>query len=52
MGRKNKQMGTMPICYCLTFMCFSLVFPTFSLVKVVYHEHPFAFSLSAVSVMP
>ena len=30
----------------------SLVFPTFSDFKVVYHEHPFAFPPSAVSVMP
>jgi len=29
----------------------SLVFPPFSLFKVVYHEHPFAFSPSAMSVM-
>jgi len=30
----------------------SLVFPPFSVFKVVYHEHPFAFSSSAMSVMP
>jgi len=30
----------------------SFVFPTFSVFKVVYHEHPFAFSTSAMSVMP
>ena len=30
----------------------SLVFPTFSVFKVVHHEHPFAFSPSAISVMP
>jgi len=30
----------------------AFVFPTFSDFKVVYHEHPFAFPLSAVSVMP
>jgi len=29
----------------------SLVFPTFSVFRVVYHEHPFAFSPSAISVM-
>jgi len=29
----------------------SLVFPTFSVFKVVYHEHPFAFS-PAISIMP
>jgi len=29
-----------------------LVFPTFGVFKVVYHEHPFAFSPSAISVMP
>jgi len=26
--------------------------PNFSVFKVVCHEHPFAFSLSAMSVMP
>jgi len=31
---------------------YELVFPTFSVFKVVYHEHPFAFSPSAISVMP
>jgi len=30
---------------------FSHVFPTFSAFKVVYHEHPFAFS-PAISVFP
>jgi len=39
----------MPTCYCLTF---SHVFLTFSAFKVVYHEHPFAFSPSAISVLP
>jgi len=29
-----------------------LVFPTFSVFKIVYHEHPFGFSPSAMSVMP
>jgi len=44
----------MPTCYCLTFnlLCGAgLVFTTFSVFKVVYHEHPFAFS-PAMSVMP
>jgi len=41
--------GAMTTCYCLTF---SHVFPTFSVFKVVYHEHPFAFFPSAISVMP
>jgi len=30
----------------------SLFFPTFSVFKVVCHEHPFAFSPSAVLAMP
>jgi len=30
----------------------SLAFPTFSVFKVVYHEHPFTFCPSAMSVMP
>jgi len=29
----------------------SLVFPFFSVIKIFYHEHPFAFS-PAMSVMP
>jgi len=52
MGRENKEVAAMPTCYCLTFLCVaSLVFPTFSVFKVVYYEHPFAFSPSAISVM-
>jgi len=47
-GAKIKW-GAIPTCYCLTF---SRVFPTFSVFKVVYHEHPFAFSPSAISVLP
>jgi len=46
-GRENK-VGAMPTFYCLTF---SHVFLTFSAFKVVYHEHPFAFS-PAISVLP
>ena len=51
MGRENK-VGTMPTCYCLIFMCCQPCLPNFHLFKVVYHEHPFAFSPSAMSVMP
>jgi len=51
MGRETKQVGTIPTCYCLTFVCCKLVFPTFSVFKVVYHEHRFVFS-PAISVMP
>jgi len=29
----------------------SLFFPVFSVIKILYHEHPFAFS-PAMSVMP
>jgi len=47
-GAKIKW-GAMPTCYYLTF---SHVFPTFSVFKVVHHEHPFAFSPSAISVLP
>jgi len=50
MGPENKEVEAMPICYLLTFA--SLVFPLFSVFKVLYHEHPFAFSPSAMSVMP
>jgi len=46
-GRENK-VGAVTTSYCLTF---SHVFPTFSVLKVVYHEHPFAFS-PAISVLP
>jgi len=51
MGRENKEVGTMPTCYCVTFMCCQPCLPTFSVFKVVYHEHPFAFS-PATLVMP
>ena len=34
------------------FMCCQTCLPNFSVFKVVYHEHPFAFSSSAISVMP
>jgi len=50
MGRENKEVEAMPTCYFLTFASF--VFPPFSVFKVLYHEHPFAFSPSAMSVMP
>jgi len=50
MGRETKEVGAMPTCYCLILCVASLVFSTFSVYKVVYHEHPFAFS--PISVMP
>ena len=48
----RSKVGAMPTCYCLTFMCCQPVFRTFSVCKVVHHENPFAFSPSAISVMP
>jgi len=29
MGRENKEVGAMPTCYCLTFMCCQPCLPTF-----------------------
>jgi len=38
MEHETKEVGVMPTCYCLTFMCCQrLVFPIFSVFKVVYH---------------
>jgi len=51
-GAKVKKWGRCQLANCLTLCVVSLVFPTFSVFKVVYHEHPFALSLSAISVMP
>jgi len=51
MGRENKEMAEIPTGFCLTLCVASLLFPTFSVFKIVYHEHPFAFSPSAMSVM-
>jgi len=50
MGRENKEVGRCQLAIGLTFKC-CFVFPTFNVFKVVYHEHPFAFSPSAISVM-
>jgi len=52
MEHENKEVGAMQTCYRLIFKCCHLVFPTFSVYKVAYHEHPFLFSPSAMSVMP
>jgi len=52
MGRKNKEVGKMPTCCCLTLICCQPCLPNFQCFKVVYHEHLFAFSPSAMSVMP
>jgi len=52
MGRENEEVGAMPTCYRQILCVASLAFPTFSVFKVLYHEHPFAFSPSAMSVMP
>jgi len=52
MGRENKEVEAMPTLLLPNFCVASLVILTFSVFKVLYHEHPFAFSLSAVSVMP
>jgi len=48
----RKLSGAMPTCYCLILCVASRVFPTFSIFQVMYHEHPFAYSPSATSVMP
>jgi len=48
-GAKMKKLGR---CQLAIACVASLVVPTFSVFKVVYHEHLFAFSLSAISVMP
>jgi len=48
--RENKEVRAMPTYQRLCVA--SLVFPTFSVFKVVFHEHPFAFFPSAISVMP
>jgi len=52
MGRENKEVGAMPTYYRQTLFAASHVFQTFSVFEVVYNEHPFAVSPSAMSVMP
>jgi len=49
---KLKKWGRCELALAQLLCVASLVFPTFSVFKVVYHEHPFAFSPSAISVMP
>jgi len=51
-GAKIKKWGPCQHAIAQLLWVASLVFPTFSVFKVVYHEHPFAFSPSAISVMP
>jgi len=49
---KIKKWGRCQLAIAYLLCVASLVFPTFSVFKVVYHEHPFAFSFSVISVMP
>jgi len=51
-GVKIKQLKRCQLAIAQLLCVASLVAPSFSVFKVVYHEHPFAFSLSAISVMP
>jgi len=51
-GVKMKSEGDANLAIAQLLCVASLVFPPFSIFKVVYHEHPFAFSPSAMSVMP
>jgi len=51
-GVKIKQLRRCQLVIAQLLCVTSLVSPPFSVFKVVYYEHPFAFSLSAMSVMP
>jgi len=50
-GTKPKKWGRCLLAFVQLLCLASLVFPTFSVFKLVYYEHPFAFS-PAISVMP
>jgi len=52
MGRENKKWRRCQIAIAQLLCVASLVFPPFSFFKVLCHEHPFAFSPSAMSLMP
>jgi len=49
-GAKQKKGGRCQLAIAQRLCVASLVFTAFSVFKVVYHEHPFAFS-PAISVM-
>jgi len=51
-GEKIKRWGRCQLAVAYLLCVASLVFPTFSVFKAVFHEHSFAFSPSAMSVMP
>jgi len=50
-GAKMRKWGDANLLLAITCVA-SLVFLPFSVFKVLYHEHPFAFSPSSMSVMP
>jgi len=50
-GAKIKKWGRCQLVIAQLLCVASHIFPTFSVFKVVYHEHPFAFSPSAMSVI-
>jgi len=52
MGRENKKWWRCQLAIAQLLCVASLVFPPFNVFKVVHHEHPFAFSPSAMSIMP
>jgi len=52
MVRENKEVGRCQRAIAKLVCVASLVFPNFRVFKVVYHEHPFAFSHFAMSFMP
>jgi len=51
-GTKIIRWGRCQLAIALLLCVASLVFLTFSVFEVVYHEHPYEFSPSAMSVMP
>jgi len=51
-GARKYRSGNDANLLLLTFMSCHPCLPNFQCFKVVYHEHPFAFSSSAMSVMP
>jgi len=41
MGRENKEVGSMPTCYCLTFMCCQSCLPNFQCFHTCVSWTPF-----------
>jgi len=52
LGVEIKKWGWCQLAIAQLLCVASLVFPIFSVFKVAYHEHPFAFSPSAMLVIP